>query len=171
MLYICQPCGQAISCADINYKRIWDWRTRYSTYLGGIGTGIGEGNEGVKCARGLHCLGAEDIEVEMDCRAGELATLSWMTIEVNGTTGEIQYEAIGEDGERAGYLRQEIEGIGGVVRTKIKRRVKVGKTVEEHEDEREKAEYLVREARGEVRSWCGWCDRVIVDCKDLKETA
>ena len=64
-------------------------------------------------------------------------------------------------GEKAGYLRQEIEGIGGVVKKKVKKRVRVGKTVREYEDEREKADYLEREAKGDKRSWCGWCSRVI----------
>ena len=54
-----------------------------------------------------------------------------------------------------------MEGIGGVVKKKVKKKVRVGKTVREYEDEREKAEYLERETKGENRSWCGWCSRVI----------
>jgi len=71
-------------------------------------------------------------------------------------------------GEKAGYLRQEIEGIGGVVKKKVKRRVKVGRAVREHEDERERAEYLELEGRGEERSWCAWCARVVPGEKDLR---
>ena len=74
--------------------------------------------------------------------------------------------ASGSDEEKPGYLRQEIEGIGGVVKKKVKKRVKVGATVKEHEDEREKAGYLEREAKGLERSWCGWCERVISGAKD-----
>ena len=72
------------------------------------------------------------------------------------------------EGEKAGYLRQEIEGIGGVVRRKVKRRVRVGKTVKEYEDERGKAAYLEKEIRGASRSWCGWCNRVVPGLKDLE---
>ncbi|MCJ1387988.1 hypothetical protein MMC18_000832 [Xylographa bjoerkii] len=152
----------ALACypnADTAYKRIWTWRTRYSTYLGGLGTGIGEGNEGVKCGRGDRCLAAKDIEMEIDCAADGLSSLVW----VDAFQGESTVEESWIDpGEKAGYLTQEMEGIGGVVKKKIKKRVKVGKTVREYEDEREKAEYLGREIRMENRSWCGWCDRVIL---------
>ena len=71
--------------------------------------------------------------------------------------------------EKAGYLRQEVEGIGGVVKKKVKRRVKVGRAVREFEDEREHAEYLEREGRGEERSWCAWCWRVVRGKRDRDE--
>ena len=154
-VYLCQTCGHVLSNSDTTYKRIWTWRTRYSTYLGGLGTGIGEGNEGVKCGRGSHCLGAMDIEMEIDCSADDSAT-SETDVEDSAT----------DESEKAGYLRQEIEGIGGVVKKKVKKRVRVGKTVREYEDERERAEYLGREIRGESRSWCGWCDRVVLGSKE-----
>ncbi|MCJ1382090.1 hypothetical protein MMC17_005202 [Xylographa soralifera] len=131
----------------------------YPTYLGGLGTGIGEGNEGVKCGRGDHCLAAKDIEMEIDCAAEGLSSLVWVDAFQRESTTE---ESWIDTGEKAGYLTQEMEGIGGVVKKKVKKRVKVGKTVREYEDEREKAEYLEREIRMENRSWCGWCDRVIL---------
>ena len=161
--YICQPCGHAISSADTNYRRIWTWRTRYSTYLGGLGTGIGEGNEGVKCGRGGHCLSAQEIEVEVDCEADETGH------DVVADDPSVHAFHDGNiEGDKAGYLRQEIEGIGGVVRRKVKKRIKVGKTVKEYEDEREKAEYMGREMRGERRSWCGRCNRAVPGSKDLE---
>ena len=163
MFYICQPCGHSLVNADTTYKRIWTWRTRYSTYLGGLGTGIGEGNEGVKCGRGNHCLAAKDTEMEIDCAADGISSLVWINAFERGQTIE---EPWVDTGEKAGYLTQEIEGIGGVVKKKVKKRVKVGKTVREYEDEREKAEYLGREIRMENRSWCGWCDRVILGSRD-----
>lgn len=80
-------------------------------------------------------------------------------------------ELVGDGGgggpEKAGYWRQEIEGIGGVVKRKVKRRVRVGRAVREYEDERECAGYLEREGRGEERSWCGWCWRVVPGLRDL----
>ena len=163
-VFICQPCGQSLPNADTTYKRIWTWRTRYSSYLGGLGTGIGEGNEGVKCGRGKNCLAAQDFEVELDSGEEDNSTVSWAV-----SSPEIEvledFNAASE-AEKAGYIMQEIEGIGGIVRKKIKRRVRVGRTVKEHVDEREKAEYLTREMRGESRAWCGWCDRVVPSVKD-----
>lgn len=74
----------------------------------------------------------------------------------------------GERREMAGYYSQEVEGIGGVVKKMIKKRFRVGRTVIEHEDERARNVYLDREAKGVERSWCGWCDRVILGKKDLE---
>ena len=175
-MYLCNECGQALSSADITYKRIWTWRTRYSTNLGGLGTGIGEGNEGVQCGRGKRCLAAEDKEVEIDCGASE-SPPSASTPHRTGTPRDrTEREDSSSDGsdyagtlreEKAGYLRQEMEGIGGVLKKKIRKRERVGKTVREYEDEREKAEYLGREMRGESRSWCGWCERVIPGMRDI----
>lgn len=66
-------------------------------------------------------------------------------------------------------MRQEIEGIGGVVRRKVRRREWVGATVREWEDEREEGgEILGRERRGDERGWCGWCERVVLGRRDLE---
>ena len=162
---MCQNCGRGLPNADITYERIWTWRTRYSTYLGGLGTGIGEGNEGVKCGRGPYCLAAEDKELEIDCGVKESSHCIDKITETPPRESGVESCAAGND--KAGYLRQEIEGIGGVVRKKIKKRVKVGKTVAEYEDERERADYLAREKEGQSRSWCNWCDRVILGANDV----
>lgn len=127
-------------------------------------------------------MAARDIEVEIDCGAGDLArSLSSSpstpprerssSLEFAGSEDETGAESSWA-GEKAGYLRQEIEGIGGVVKKKVKKKVRVGKTVREYEDEREKAEYLEREVKGESRSWCGWCSRVIpgkLDSEDMDD--
>lgn len=159
--YLCQNCAHGLIHADQTYKGIWHWRTRYSTYLGGLGTGIGEGNEGVKCGRGEQCLAAKDIEVEVDCPPEEATTseLSSADTVANDSSGE---EGTGETSDKPGYLRQEIEGIGGVVKHKVKLMVRIGKTVKEYDDEREKGSYLEREMNSHSRSWCGWCNRVIL---------
>jgi hypothetical protein len=65
-----------------------------------------------------------------------------------------------------GYARHEIEGIGGVVKRKLVRVVKVGACVPEWEDEKASGDILSREIRGQARSWCGWCWRVIPGKKD-----
>ena len=73
-VWICQPCGQGLRTADTTYLRGWQWRTRYSE-CGGIGAGLGEGNEGVECGRDTDCLDASEVERETECDAEELATL------------------------------------------------------------------------------------------------
>ena len=165
-MYICRPCSKWRAPADTDYKRIWTWRTRYSTYLGGLGTGIGEGYEGVKCGRGALCLAARCTEVEVDCEAASGSSTGGTPKEGNSRPSSQQSSSDSSGEDKAGYLRQEMEGIGGAMRGKVKQRVKVGQTVVEYEDERESGEYLGREARGQHRSWCGWCERVVPGKKD-----
>ncbi len=232
-VWLCHSCGQSRQTTDTTYQRVWRWRTRYSTYLGGLGTGIGEGNEGVKCGRDRNCLAVREVEVEVDCEAQDLAAhvgeivgaMGKMKIndgdedddsynynnnsnntqlkdhqEGNVESHQLVDGSDGSDGSgsgsdastgvngnmningmmmvkgddhreksETGYLRQEMEGIGGVVKKKLKTRVRVGAVVDEHEDEREHADYLAREIRGDERSWCGWCDRVIPSRRDVEE--
>lgn len=67
-----------------------------------------------------------------------------------------------------GYNRHEIEGIGGIVKRKRVRMVRVGACVPEWDDERGiGTRILGREVRGARRSWCGWCWRVVPGDKDL----
>lgn len=142
----------------MTYLRGWTWRTRYSTYLGGLGTGIGEGTEGVECGRRSQCLAAREVEKEIDCDADELAAL-------RTEAEKAQWE--GRSWGGTSYFMQEMEGIGGVVKKKVKKRVKVGAVVKEYEDEREHGGYLGREQDGQNRSWCSWCERVVLSRKDI----
>ncbi|KAL1840479.1 hypothetical protein VTJ49DRAFT_431 [Mycothermus thermophilus] len=64
-VWLCQPCGRSIRSDDGEYKGIWRWRNQY-TVLGGLGTGIGEGDRGVICGRGSGCCAAREREQEMD---------------------------------------------------------------------------------------------------------
>ncbi|KAI1812934.1 hypothetical protein GGS20DRAFT_512038 [Poronia punctata] len=70
-------------------------------------------------------------------------------------------------GLRPGYARHEIEGIGGVVKTKLVRVLRVGACVPEWDDEKVKGHILEREVSGGRRSWCSWCWRVITGARDL----
>ncbi|KAK5108336.1 hypothetical protein LTR62_008432 [Meristemomyces frigidus] len=158
---ICQPCGQRLRSNDTTYTRGWAWRTRYKT-CGGFGAGLGEGNEGVECGRGADCQEVQEVYHESECDADELETLGF-----ESTQAESQ-----RDGRRWGgssYLTQEVVGIGGAVKKKIKRRVLVGAAVKEYEDERKTGSYLVREQKGVNRSWCSWCERVILGVKDVED--
>ena len=123
----------------------------------------------MKCARGKECLGAKDVEVEFDCTSTPPASSS-----SSGSSGSESDQGDGggtplAEKEEAGYWRQEVEGLGGIVRKKYRKRERVGGTVREWEDEREGAEVLGREKRGEERSWCGWCGRVVLGGRDLDE--
>jgi hypothetical protein len=175
-LWLCQPCGQLLRNNDTTYRRVWSWRTRYSTFFGGgLGTGIGEGCQGVKCGRGEHCLAAQEIELEVDCEADESTAgvydHSHAHCQGHNSLNSHHHAHIekldSRDDEEPGYFRQEIVGVGGVVKHKVKKRVIVGACVVEHEDERETGDYLQREENGQHRSWCGWCWRVIPSKTDL----
>ncbi|OJJ40373.1 hypothetical protein ASPWEDRAFT_47218 [Aspergillus wentii DTO 134E9] len=157
-VWLCHPCGQMIRNSDTTYRRVWTWRTRYSTYLGGLGTGIGEGCQGVKCGRGEDCLAAQEIELEVECGSDGVST-NFHDLHGSHNHGD----------EQPGYFRQEIVGIGGVVKQKAKKRITVGACVVEHEDERETGKYLTREEERQQRSWCGWCWRVIPAKSDIHE--
>ncbi|KAF3491749.1 uncharacterized protein GIQ15_01266 [Arthroderma uncinatum] len=149
--------------------RVWSWRTRYNEFLGGGGhwVGFGDCGQGVQCGLEQKCLAAEYIEVEVDCEAGEwMSELSHSDNSSDSAIDHLRHSnphshSDGRDDEEPGYLRQEIEGIGGVVKQKVKKRVRVGASVEERDDDRETATYLKQETSGAVRSRCGWCSGIV----------
>ncbi|KAF7181650.1 hypothetical protein CNMCM7691_000947 [Aspergillus felis] len=181
VVWLCYPCGKTLRSSDTTYRRVWSWRTRYSTYLGGLGTGIGEGCQGVKCGREEDCLAAQEIELEVECEADESSPSGSPHNHHQGNArahGHLspQDELLRDqslersnsrDEDKPGYFRQEIIGIGGRVKQKAKKRVTVGACVVEYEDERDTGQYLTREEQGLNRSWCGWCCRVIPSKDDL----
>ncbi|KAL1610823.1 hypothetical protein SLS60_002494 [Paraconiothyrium brasiliense] len=143
------------------YVRAWTWRTRYSHYLGGVGTGAGEGNEGVECGRGPSCLAARVVEHEVDYNAD--VAEAYGSLESNSSQGSERWTG-------TSYHAQEIEGIGGVVKMKLKKQVYVGECVKIYEDERDKSiRWLEREVSGKLRSWCSWCERVVPGERDKAE--
>ena len=160
-VWICQPCGQILRTSDTTYLRGWAWRTRYSA-CGGIGAGLGEGNEGVECGRDGDCLDAKEVEREIECDVHELAAL------------EAEMEKAVIDGRQlagSSYSCHEIVGIGGKVKKKLNKMVPVGAVVKEYEDERATGKFLRREQEGSNRSWCSWCDRIVVGKKDVDRQA
>lgn len=171
----------ALFSADTEYRRTWTWRTHYSTYLGGLGTGIGQGNEAVKCARNVDCLGAQIVDVDLECPSSfsrrqdleiELLNSSELSRKIYLLNTGLQGIAVDtpeHPGDEVGYWSQEVEGIGGIVKKKMKTRIKVGAPVREWEDEREGGQLLGREISGKERSWCAWCDRVVPGKADLEQ--
>lgn len=179
---------------------IWRWRNQYGEVLGGLGTGIGDGDRGVICGREAACLAARDREHETDCDAQDArdsGTAPWANeTPVWTTTSTPSPPALAAsaspagspfgpgtpigaliDGDRndrtpspqlgPGYERHEIEGIGGRVKRKLVRIVRVGACVPEWDDERGYgSRVLAPEVKGCARSWCGWCCRVIPGKKD-----
>ncbi|OTA70617.1 hypothetical protein K449DRAFT_342528 [Hypoxylon sp. EC38] len=194
-VWLCQPCGRSIRGADHDYKSIWKWRNQYGEVLGGLGTGIGEGDRGVICGREAACCGAKEREQETDCDAADAREQDEINNNNNGNGNGSGWNSINlspwatpspassisgsppserrtpSPQLRPGYARHEIEGIGGVVKTKLLRTVRVGACVPEWEDEKNTGEILGREVSGRSRSWCGWCYRVIPGKKDWEMAA
>lgn len=144
---------------------------------GGIGTGLGLGNQGQKCGRGEHCLdsSAESVAwVEIDCSEGTATGSSFeqdVLISARSSTPTIDRSTPSPMANKPGYYSQEVEGIGGVVKKKVKKRVKVGAAVYEWDDERKSGKYLEHESSGKERSWCGWCGRVCLRKADIQAQA
>lgn len=159
--FLCHDCGRRLRSDDATYMHGWKWRTHYSAKLGGLGTGIGEGHEGVKCGRNKACLAARIVETETECSGDDLANLQ-------RELERVEVEGLGRSWEGTSYLAQEIEGVGGALKLKVKKRVRVGAVVREYEDERkgQRGGFLERERKGLVRSWCAWCERVVPGVKD-----
>lgn len=151
-VWLCVPCGKDLQRADTVYLRGWSWRNRYSHYLGGVGTGAGEGNEGVECGRGPTCLGARLVEHET-CPPGTSPE----------APGPNEPNSEPERWQGSSYLAQEMEGIGGVLKVKHKQQVRIGECVPLYQDERDKStQFLEPEVEGRLRSWCSWCERVVL---------
>lgn len=81
----------------------------------------------MECGRGADCQAASEVYHEIECDADELASIE---AEMARAEGEGRHWA------GSSYLTQEIVGIGGAVKKKIKKKVMVGAAVKEYEDER-----------------------------------
>lgn len=166
-VWLCHQCRMVVRNQDTMYRRAWTWRTRYSTSLGGLGTGIGNCCQGIECGRKQDCLAAQEIEREVECEADGYSGSPYGT--TYGSTGFHNHSNDHRDSrneEEPGYFRQEIIGIGGAVKLKAKKRVMIGACVGEHEEDSD--QFLAREEAEQLRSWCGWCWRVIPSKSDLQ---
>ena len=101
-----------------------------------------------------------ELMISVECDAAELAVLD---------AEMAKAELKGRQWAGTSYATQEIVGIGGKVKKKVKKQVSVGAIVKEYEDERDSQKFLEREQTGTNRSWCSWCDRVVMDKKDVEE--
>ncbi|KAJ4421481.1 hypothetical protein N0V82_003746 [Gnomoniopsis sp. IMI 355080] len=219
MVSECRKCGTVVcrNCAikppapavlrdrhrHSEYRGIWKWRTQYGEVLGGLGTGIGDADRGVECARGKDCLSGKYIEHETDCDADDAreaedlaaghpspgtqtlslysGSHSWSSSHsslhgsIGSTSGGLLDSAVASGTSRTpspavgpGYARHEVEGIGNKIKTVRVSMIRVGGCVPEWKDEKSLNQSLRREVEGEVRSWCGWCDRVIPGKMDIE---
>jgi hypothetical protein len=142
-VWLCKACGTEIKGAILRYQRAWNFRSRYPYRTGGLGTGVGEGIEGMECARGPLCLAAKLVEQE------------------------VNYDLT----NKTGYNVQEIEGVGGGVQRISRQCVPVGDSVQVYKDEEGRTMIaLGRETSGQLRSWCGWCNRVIPSKQDIEDS-
>lgn len=156
-VWICGPCGQALRRSDERYIFVWTWRERYSAYVGGMSTGIGEGLEGEQCGKQTTCLAAQEVEFEIECNPRDRAQDFCAQARTGGK---------GRSWTEPGYGQQEVEGLGGVMKRKFKQTHQMGGLVEEYEDERVNGSWLKREQEGLNRSWCSWCGRVVASTAD-----
>jgi hypothetical protein len=113
-----------------------------------------------------HYVRSSSSDQEASGAAGDQTNVEESSGSMEMTAGD---ESTSVVSNKPGYLRQEIEGIGGVVKKKVKKKVRTGATVWEFDDERESGKYLEREASGVQRSWCGWCSRVVMGERDREE--
>ena len=84
------------------------------------------------------------VEKDVECDAEELAAME-------AETAKTEFEGRHWNGNS--YSTQEIVGIGGRMKTTVRKRVPVGAIVKEYEDERITEDYLGREHSGQNRSW------------------
>lgn len=169
-VWLCQPCGRSVRNTDSDYEGVWKWRTRYFDSFSGIGVGIGEGDRGVECGLGGECLAAREVEQETDCDAEDAREFESNSRTVSPSSSPASTAgSVSSSGQMGpGYARHEIEGIGGRLKKKLVRMVKVGASVPDYEEDKT-GKFLVREAAGKTRSWCGWCWRVVPGAKDTIE--
>ncbi|KAI9813183.1 MAG: hypothetical protein M1826_002546 [Phylliscum demangeonii] len=180
IVWLCRRCAKSIQLSDTINQRVWTWRSKYSHYMGlsRVSPSIGDYLEGVKCGREEACLASREVEVEVVCEGprgpagpghGSFGTGAGAegakpadgkkkandadgdgAVDAEAGTGHTLDGADKHDAE-TGYLRQEIEGIGGVVKRKTKTTRGVGAVVHEWEDELQKGDFLGREIRGQER--------------------
>ncbi|RKF54211.1 putative sulfate transporter [Golovinomyces cichoracearum] len=173
-LWLCKACAQSIRNADMEYQSIWRWSVRFLPSLGGLGIGLGEADRGVSCGRGENCARAREVKLEIDCDAEDAR-------EINDNNSRLSFGPIlcnpnsqSHGQMRPGYHRHEVEGIGGVLKKKLVKMVKVGACVSSspgtsndtwsdgrNVSDKEMENILEREIQGTSRSWCSWCQKII----------
>jgi hypothetical protein len=129
---------------------------------------VSEGEKGVTCGRAQYCLAARLVEQEAECDAAALRALEHEADKVAGDGGRRRWAG-------GAFGAMEMEGIGGMVKMKTRTLVRVGAEVDYCSDGEEDAggegagsakKCLEQEVKGEVRSWCAWCERVIPSKED-----
>ncbi|CAD6500593.1 BgTH12-06303 [Blumeria graminis f. sp. triticale] len=162
-IWLCKACGRSVCSADQDYERIWKWCTRYLPSLGAINNSIGDGGCGVPCGLGENCAKAREVEMEIDCDAEDARENNLDYISGRNTSRRCSG---GSSQVGPGYKRHEIEGIGGVMKKKLVKIVRVGASVSEWRDDSVVDNFLAKERDGSARSWCAWCRKIIPSIAD-----
>lgn len=121
--------------------------------------------ESVRCWLGAQCLSAKEVEVEVEVEAeAQVRGRAWQ--DGGGHYGE----------SAAGYECQEVEGVGGAMKGKRKVKVGIGGWVtgwdmqgDENESSPKRRRTATVQDPSEARSWCGWCERVVLGSRDEME--
>ena len=144
--------------------------------------------ESVRCWRGARCLGAKEVEVEVEVET-ETQQRVYARAQEKSRENSNSNAAHHHHAATAGYAWQEVEGVGGVMKGKRRVKVGIGGRVMSWASSRpeglglglslsgsgsESAERRQRdgtardpvEEEKESRSWCGWCERVVLGRKD-----
>ena len=110
-VWLCNECGRTLRSATLMYNRGWLWRKRYSDYLGGRNSGVGEGSEGVHCGREMYCLDAKEVEhvIEWNDR-GKSSGLGASPAAAGSFAAGIAETGIGNGEGQAGSVA--IDGVG-----------------------------------------------------------
>lgn len=127
--------------------------------------GVTDAERGIPCGREANCLAAVEKEVEIDS-AGERTPSPFPSAtassSASASTSASPLPFLSDlDEPRSGYNVHEYKGAGGRVTNKTVVGIRVGRSVPEWHDEKASRRILGREVDGLVRSWCGWCWRVI----------
>lgn len=122
--------------------------------------GVTDAERGIPCGREANCLAAIEKEVEIDGAGDKTPSSSSASASASASPMPMSIPS-DPDEPRSGYNVHEYEGASGRVTNKTVVGIRVGRSVPEWHDEKASRRVLGREVDGVVRSWCGWCWRVI----------
>lgn len=168
LIFLCELCATWWQYRDTKYREIWHIYDRIVNTIGLYKVENGNSPQDLlfpatlRCWRGAQCPAAkipyreEEPPTELSASANMLAG---MTLQRTGTDSQSSH-GFGEDK----YYKRVSDEKGSPSRSKT---APHGALLAP--DKEEGADFMGKECRGEVRSWCGWCDMVIRSRQDEAE--